>query len=315
MKIVVTGGAGFIGSHIAEYWSNQNAEVHVIDSLRSGFEKNIANFSNVTFHKGSITNQDLVNSVVENTDYIFHLAALISVPESLEKPIECLDINVKGLLNVLDAAKNGGVKKVVHSSSAAIYGDDPRLPKDISMKPKPQTPYGITKLDGEYYLQMYYEQYGLPTTSLRYFNVFGPRQDPKSQYAAAIPIFVYKALKNEPITIYGDGEQTRDFVYVKDVVAANVLAATTENVTGVFNVANEKAITINDLAKLIIKTTNSKSEILYQPSRPGDIKHSLASIKETREFLNFNPSHDLTSSLETTIKYFEGQIRLINLNK
>ncbi|MBK7105069.1 MAG: NAD-dependent epimerase/dehydratase family protein [Ignavibacteriae bacterium] len=306
MKIVVTGGAGFIGSHIVEYWSNQNAEVHVLDNLRSGFEKNIADFKNVNFRNGSITDKNFVNEVLETADYVFHLAALISVPESLEKPDECLDINVKGLLNVLDAAKLHGIKKVVHSSSAAIYGDDPRLPKDIGMKPKPQTPYGITKLDGEYYLQMYFEQYGLQTTSLRYFNVFGPRQDPKSQYAAAIPIFVYKALKNEPIIIYGDGEQTRDFVYVKDVVLANVLAATTENVIGVFNVANEQAITINDLAKLIIKTTNSKSEIIYQPTRAGDIKHSLASIKETRENLKFNPSHDLTSSLETTIKYFEN---------
>lgn len=305
MKIVVTGGAGFIGSHIVEYWSNTNAEVHIIDNLRSGFEKNVADFKNIIFHKGSITDKEFVNKVLENTTYVFHLAALISVPESLEKPEECLDINVKGLLNVLNAAKHHKVKKVVHSSSAAIYGDDPRLPKDISMKPKPQTPYGITKLDGEYYLQMYFEQYGLPTTSLRYFNVFGPRQDPKSQYAAAIPIFVFKALKNEPIIIYGDGEQTRDFVYVKDVVNANVLAAQNENVIGVFNVANEKAITINELAKLIIKTTNSKSEIIYQPTRPGDIKHSLASIKETREALKFNPSHDLISSLEKTIEYFQ----------
>lgn len=305
MKIVVTGGAGFIGSHIVEYWSNTNAEVHIIDNLRSGFEKNVADFKNIIFHKGSITDKEFVNKVLENTTYVFHLAALISVPESLEKPEECLDINVKGLLNVLNAAKHHKVKKVVHSSSAAIYGDDPRLPKDISMKPKPQTPYGITKLDGEYYLQMYFEQYGLPTTSLRYFNVFGPRQDPKSQYAAAIPIFVFKALKNEPIIIYGDGEQTRDFVYVKDVVNANVLAAQNENVIGVFNVANEKAITINELAKLIIKTINSKSEIIYQPTRPGDIKHSLASIKETREALKFNPSHDLISSLEKTIEYFQ----------
>ncbi|MCB0747143.1 MAG: NAD-dependent epimerase/dehydratase family protein, partial [Ignavibacteriae bacterium] len=184
MKIVVTGGAGFIGSHIVEHWSNNNAEVHVLDSLRSGYEHNISAFKNVVFHKGSITDKNFVDKVLENTTYVFHLAALISVPESLEKPDECLDINVKGLLNVLDAAKKHKVKKVVHSSSAAIYGDDPRLPKDISMKPKPQTPYGITKLDGEYYLQMYFEQYGLPTTSLRYFNVFGPRQDPKSQYAA-----------------------------------------------------------------------------------------------------------------------------------
>jgi len=305
VKIVITGGAGFIGSHLAEYWSNQGAEVHIIDSLRSGFEKNIKEFSNVVFHKGSIVNKELTLEVLKNTDYVFNLAALVSVPESLEKPEECIDINVKGLLNILDAAKVHKVKKVVHSSSAAIYGDDPRLPKDISMRPKPQTPYGITKLDGEYYLQMYFEQYGLPTTSLRYFNVFGPRQDPKSQYAAAIPIFVFKALKNEPITIYGDGEQTRDFVYVKDVVKANVLAAEKEKVTGVFNVANEKAITINELAKLIIKTTNSKSKIIYEDERPGDIKHSLASIKETRENLNFEPSYDLISSLETTIKYFE----------
>jgi UDP-glucose 4-epimerase len=306
VKIVITGGAGFIGSHIAEYWSNENADVHIIDSLRSGFEKNINNFQNVTFHKGSITNKELVFEILKDADYVFNLAALVSVPESLEKPDECIDINVKGLLNVLDAAKEYKVKKVVHSSSAAIYGDDPRLPKNISMRPKPQTPYGITKLDGEYYLQMYYEQYGLPTTSLRYFNVFGPRQDPKSQYAAAIPIFVFKALKNEPITIYGDGEQTRDFVYVKDVVQANVLAATNENVIGVFNVANENAITINELAKLIIKTTNSKSKIIYEDERPGDIKHSLASIKETREELKFKPSYDLISSLETTIKYFEN---------
>lgn len=305
MKVVVTGGAGFIGSHIVEHWNEKGAEVHVLDSLRSGYEKNIANFENVVFHRGSITDKELTNKVLENTDYVFHLAALISVPESLEKPDECLEINVNGLLNVLEAAKNNGVKKVVHSSSAAIYGDDPRLPKDISMRPKPQTPYGITKLDGEYYLQMYFEQYGLNTTSLRYFNVFGPRQDPKSQYAAAIPIFVYKALRNETITIFGDGEQTRDFVYVKDVVQANVLAATNEDVIGVFNVANENAITIKELAELIIKTTHSKSEIKFEAERPGDIKHSLASIKETRELLNFKPSHDLTSSLEKTIKYFE----------
>lgn len=305
MKVVVTGGAGFIGSHIVEYWSERNAEVHIIDSLRSGYKKNIENFANITFHNGSITDKELTKRALENTDYVFNLAALISVPESLEKPDECIDINVKGLLNILDAAKENGVKKVVHSSSAAIYGDDPRLPKDISMKPKPQTPYGITKLDGEYYLQMYFEQYGLNTTSLRYFNVFGPRQDPKSQYAAAIPIFVFKALRNEPITIYGDGEQTRDFVYVKDVVQANVLAAESENVIGVFNVANENAITINDLAKLIIKTTNSSSKINYEKTRPGDIKHSLASIKETRELLKFKPAHDLTTSLETTIHYFE----------
>ncbi|MCP5061502.1 MAG: NAD-dependent epimerase/dehydratase family protein [Ignavibacteriae bacterium] len=309
MKVVVTGGAGFIGSHIVEHWSGKGADVHILDSLRSGYEKNVNNFNNVVFHKGSITDKGLTMRVIEGTDYVFNLAALVSVPESLEKTDECIDINVKGLLNILDASKEHGVKKVVHSSSAAVYGDDPRLPKNTTMRPKPQTPYSITKLDGEYYLQMYYEQYGLPTTSLRYFNVFGPRQDPKSQYAAAIPIFVFKALKNETITIYGDGGQTRDFVYVKDVVKANVLAAESKGVAGVFNVANENAITIKDLAELIIKTTDSKSKIVYKDERAGDIKHSLASIKETRETLKFEPSFDLTSSLETTIKYFQ------NLNK
>lgn len=305
MKIIVTGGAGFIGSHVVEYWSKLGTDVHVIDNLRSGYKHNISEFPNVSFHNGSITDKDLTMEVIRDADYIFNFAALISVPESLEKPNECIDINVKGLLNILEAARIHNVRKVVHSSSAAIYGDDPRLPKEISMKPKPQTPYGITKLDGEYYLQMYHEQYDLNTTSLRYFNVFGPRQDPGSQYAAAIPIFVYKALKNEPILIYGDGEQTRDFVYVKDVVKANVLAVENENTIGVFNIANEKAISINELAQLIIKTTNSKSEIVYEEIRPGDIKHSIASIKESRDKLNFIPEYDLVSSLETTIKYFQ----------
>ena len=304
MKIVVTGGAGFIGSHIVEFWSKEGADVHVIDNLRSGFEKNLSSFENINFHKGSITDNELTDIVLRDATYVFNLAALISVPESLEKPEECIEINVKGLLNILNSAKLNNVRKVVHSSSAAVYGDDPRLPKNVLMRPKPQTPYGITKLDGEYYLQMYKEQYGLNTTSLRYFNVFGPRQDPQSQYAAAIPIFVYKALRNEPITIYGDGEQTRDFIYVKDVVKANVLAAKNEEIEGVFNVANEKAITINELAKLIIETTNSSSKIIYQEERPGDIKHSVASIKETRENLKYEPSHDLITSLETTIKYF-----------
>jgi UDP-glucose 4-epimerase len=306
MKVVITGGAGFIGSHIAEHWYNIGAEVHIIDNLRSGFERNLCEFKNLTFHKGSITDKNLTDKVIVDTDYVFNLAALISVPESLKKPDECIDINVKGLLNVMDSSMKHGVKKVIHSSSAAVYGDDPHLPKETKMKPKPQTPYGITKLDGEYYLQMYTEQYGLNTTSLRYFNVFGPRQDPKSQYAAAIPIFVFKALRNEPLVIYGDGEQTRDFVYVKDVVSANVLDKKKKKANGVFNVANGKSITINELANLIIKTTNSSSEIIYKNTRPGDIKHSLASIKETRQQLNFNPSHNLISSLETTIKYFEG---------
>lgn len=303
-KIVITGGAGFIGSHITEYWSSQNAEVVVIDNLRSGYKKNIADFNNVTFIEGSITDKKLVDHILQNADYVHHLAAMISVPESVMNPYECVEINIIGLLNILEAAKKHNVKKVVHSSSAAIYGDNPESPKNTNMKPVPKSPYGITKLDGEYYLQMYTESFDLNTTSLRYFNVFGPRQDPKSQYAAAIPIFVASALKNEEIIIYGDGEQTRDFVYVKDVVQANVLAATNESLSGVFNVGNGYSISINKLVEMVLSLTESSSKIIYKDERPGDIKHSLASIDETKNNLKFSPKFDLLEGLEETIKYF-----------
>jgi len=304
-KVVVTGGAGFIGSHIVEYWINQNAEVHVIDNLRSGFLSNIEIFPEVKFHLGSVTNRDLVFEVLKDADYVHHLAALVSVPESVLKPEECFEINVNGTINILDAAKEFGVKKVVLSSSAAVYGDNPESPKRINMQPQPKTPYATTKLEGEKLLQEYHEKHELGTVSLRYFNVYGPRQDPKSQYAAAIPIFISKALKNEPIIIYGDGEQTRDFIFVKDVVKANILAATNEKVSGVFNVALGKATSINQIATKIISVLNSKSKIEYQPERIGDIKHSLASIEETKIELAFSPDFDLEDGLSQTINYFK----------
>lgn len=304
-KVIVTGGAGFIGSHIVEYWVSQNAEVHVIDNLRSGFLSNIEIFAEVKFHLGSVTNRDLVFEVLKDADYVHHLAALVSVPESVLKPEECFDINVNGTINILDAAKEFGVKKVVLSSSAAVYGDNPESPKKINMQPQPKTPYATTKLEGEKLLQEYHEKYELGTISLRYFNVYGPRQDPKSQYAAAIPIFISKALKNEPIIIYGDGEQTRDFIFVKDVVKANILAATNEKVSGVFNVAIGKTTSINQIATEIISLLKSKSKIEYQPERIGDIKHSLASIEETKNELGFSPDFDLEDGLSQTINHFK----------
>lgn len=303
-KVTVTGGAGFIGSHLVKYWSDNDYFVEIIDNLRSGYEKNIAGIKNVKLNKVSITEREKVAGIVEGSKYVFNLAAMISVPESMTNPVECVDINVLGLINVLDAAKNGGVEKVIHSSSAAVYGDDPELPKRTEMRPNPKSPYGITKLDGEYYLNMYSDFYGLKTTSLRYFNVFGPGQDPKSQYAAAIPIFVYKAMKNEDITIFGDGEQTRDFVYVEDVVQANVRAAESPVKSGVFNVANGDTITIKELAEQIIKYTNSKSKINFAPERPGDIKHSKAFIEDTKKTLNFIPECLLEEGLKNTVKYF-----------
>ena len=309
LKIVVTGGAGFIGSHIVEHWISKNAEVHIIDNLRSGYLSNIEIFPEAIFHKGSITDRDLVFKVLKDTDYVHHLAGFVSVPESIEKPKECYEINVNGLINVLDASKECGIKKIVFSSSAAIYGENPISPKTVSLKPDPKSPYGETKLEGESLLKLYNENEGVGATSLRYFNVFGPRQDPKSQYAAAIPIFIEQALKNEQIIIYGDGEQTRDFIFVKDVVLANILAATNEKVNDVFNVASGKAITINEIARIVIDELKSSSKIVYEKERPGDIKHSLASIQETEEQLTFHPEYDLMEGLKGTIKYFRNKLK------
>ena len=305
MKVVITGGAGFIGSHIAEYWVERNADVHIIDNFRSGFRKNIIS-EKIRFTEGSIEDKQLVFDSLENADYVFNLAALVSVPESIDKPEECISINVNGLINLLEASKKHKIKKLVHTSSAAIYGDDPELPKTTKLRPNPKSPYGITKLDGEYYCNLYKESFGVNTTSLRYFNVYGERQDPKSQYAAAVPIFISKALKNEEITIFGDGNQTRDFVYVKDIVKANVMAAERLDIKGVFNVANGSYITIKQLAENIVKVTGSKSDVIYKPERAGDIKHSYASIEETKEVLGFKPDFSLEQGLTRTIEYFKN---------
>ncbi|GAB6283730.1 MAG: SDR family oxidoreductase [Ignavibacterium sp.] len=307
LKILITGGAGFIGSNIADYWTKQNAEVIVLDNLRTGKLENILYNNEIKFINESITNRDLVFSIMDDVDYIFHLAALVSVPESIINPFECIDINVKGLLNILDAAKEKKVKKIVFSSSAAVYGDNPISPKTTDLSLLPKSPYGITKLDGEYYLQTYLENFGLNFIALRYFNVFGPRQDPNSQYAAAIPIFINKALKDEDIIIYGDGKQTRDFIFIDDVVNANILAAGA-SVNGVYNVARGKAISINDIINSIIKITNSKSKIIYEEPRPGDIKHSLASIDKTKNDLYFCPTISLEEGLKKTIEYFKTKI-------
>jgi len=279
-------------------------EVHILDNFRSGRRENVHLFPKAVLNEGSITQRDFVFDALKDADYVHHLAAMISVPESMDKPAECVDINVIGLINILDAAREFGIKKVVHSSSAAVYGDNPQSPKLVDMRPEPKSPYGITKLDGEYYMAMYNEAFSLGTASLRYFNVFGPRQDPKSQYAAAIPIFVSKALKNEDLIIFGDGEQTRDFVFVKDVVQANIRAATNRQATAVYNVANGFSITIKELCELIIETTGSNSTIRFAEPRPGDIKHSLASIEHTRKELDFNPRFDLKEGLKQTIEYF-----------
>lgn len=302
MKILVTGGAGFIGSHIVEHFQGR-AEVRVLDNLRSGFKKNLVGLE-CEFVEGSILNWETVRRALRGVDYVFHLAAMVSVPESVQKPVVCNEMNAVATRQLVEESERAGVKKLIFSSSAAIYGDNTAMPKVETMEPEPKSPYALTKLEGEVYCELAIGR-GLPTTCLRYFNVFGPRQDPRSQYAAAVPIFIDRALKNEPITIFGDGEQTRDFVYVKDVAAANAFFATESEEAGVFNVASGKRITINALAKTICDLTGSRSEIRYAQERAGDVKHSWASIDKIRG-AGFVPVENWENNLRETIEFFRN---------
>ncbi|MDD5697566.1 MAG: NAD-dependent epimerase/dehydratase family protein [Victivallaceae bacterium] len=306
MRILVTGGAGFIGSHIVEHFQHL-AEVRVLDNLRSGYRRNLDGLK-AEFIAGDIRDRRTVREVMQGVDYVFHLAAMISVPESMEKPLECVDLNVNGLLVVLEEAAAAGVKKLCFSTSAAIYGDNPTVPKRETMIPEPKSPYAITKLDGEYYCNMFTREGRLQTACLRYFNVFGPRQDPNSAYAAAVPIFTAKAVANADITVFGDGEQTRDFIYVKDIVAANVFMAQNP-FTGVYNIAYGGRITINRLVDTIKKITGSTSRALHAAERPGDVKHSMAAVDKLNT-TGFRPENDFTSGLARTIEYFKEQARL-----
>jgi UDP-glucose 4-epimerase len=243
--------------------------------------------------------------LLENASAVFNLAALVSVPESLLHIKECIDINTIGTINILEAAKKNGNCKVVLSSSAANYGNNPILPKVETMTAEPMTPYAITKLDGEFFLKMYQDQWNVSTASLHYFNVFGPRQNPQSAYAAAVPIFINKALQNQPITIYGDGLQTRDFIYVKDVVKANILASKTGSET--YNVALGHSTSILELAEKIMEITNSKSQIQFLEERPGDIKHSMANPSKFNQ-LGFKPDYTIESALQETIYFYENEL-------
>ncbi|MBO4305478.1 MAG: NAD-dependent epimerase/dehydratase family protein [Lentisphaeria bacterium] len=300
-RILVTGGAGFIGSHIVE--ENQHKyEVRVLDNFRTGKRENLAGFK-CELIEGDIRDRAKVAEAVKGVDYIFHLAALISVPESMEKIVECNEINSLGTITVLEEAAKAGVKKLVLSTSAAVYGDNPVSPKVETMAPAPKSPYAITKLEDEYYCGMFAETGRLQTACLRYFNVFGPRQNPKSAYAAAVPIFITKALANEDITIFGDGGQTRDFVYVKDIAAANLFMAES-SYTGVYNMAYGGKITIQDLAEMIVELTNSKSKIVHLPERPGDIRHSLACVDKIRK-TEFKPSWDFRKGLAAAIESYK----------
>ena len=305
MKILITGGSGFIGSHIVELYQDKAEEIRVLDNLRTGYRHNLDGLRH-TFIEGSITDRELVKKAVQGVDYIFHLAALVSVPESMAKPGECVDINVHGLLNVLEEAAAAGVKKLVFASSAAVYGDNPTVPKVETMIPEPKSPYAITKLDGEYYLGMFQSEGKLETAAIRFFNVFGPRQDPKGAYAAAVPIFIQKAVNNEDITVFGDGGQTRDFIYVKDIAGALAFAVETPGVTGVFNAGYGGQITIEDLANGLVSAAISSSKILHAPERAGDVRHSRASADKLRA-AGWVPRHTLEEGLGVTLEFFKGK--------
>ncbi|MDR3229532.1 MAG: NAD-dependent epimerase/dehydratase family protein [Puniceicoccales bacterium] len=303
MRVLITGGAGFIGSHIAEHYHG-HAEVRVLDNLRTGFRRNLDGLGSVEFIEGSVTDRDLVRRAVEGVDYVFHLAALVSVPESVSAPTECAKINVLGHLNVLEAAAEAGVRKLVFASSAAVYGYAPAVPTTETAVPAPKSPYAITKLDGEYYNALFSADGRLETASVRFFNVFGPRQDPKGAYAAAVPIFIGRALRGETLTIFGDGGQTRDFIYVKDIVGALVFLAETPGATGVFNAGYGAVTTIGALAEKIIADTSSPSRIEHLPERAGDVRHSRACADKLLA-AGWRPKHSFDSGLTETVAFFQ----------
>jgi UDP-glucose 4-epimerase len=316
--VVVTGGAGFIGSHLTEELLKRRCKVIVLDDLSTGKLENIRLFikkegarstqdkpgeksrNSVEFVHGSLTDLPLVKNVLQGIDYVFHQAAIPSVPRSIENPQATHEVNITGTLNVLLAAKDNGVKKVIYASSSAVYGDTPTLPKTEDMSPNPQSPYAVTKLAGEYYCRVFHQVYGLPTVCLRYFNVYGPRQDPSSQYAAVIPAFIQKVLDSRQPIIFGDGKQTRDFTFVKDVVDANILAAETD-AAGVYNIGRGERVSINRLAELVIKLVGNKVAPVHREPRLGDVRHSLADISRARQF-GYNPKCSLEEGIRETIR-------------
>jgi len=301
MRILITGGAGFIGRHISEHFHDR-AEVRVFDNLRCGFKSNLSGLK-CQLIVGSILDRDLVREAMKGVDFVFHLAAMVSVQESVQKPNECAKINAEGTAIVLKEAARARVKKLIFSSSAAIYGGNPTIPKIESMPAEPKSPYATGKYEAERHCRSFTDKGRLPTVSLRYFNVFGPYQDTRSEYTAAVPAFIEKAIRNEPITIFGDGRQTRDFIYVRDVVAANAFFALKSQATGVFNVACGTQITIADLALTIRNLAKSSSTIEYSAERPGDVKHSVAGVDKTRR-AGFRPVCDLAGGLRATIGFF-----------
>lgn len=303
MTVLITGGAGFIGSHLAGLLQGE-AEVRVLDDLRTGKRENLQGLD-VEFIEGSVLDRSQVRSAMRGVDRVFHLAALVSVPESMAQPLAYFEVNVTGLLNVLEAAAEARVRKLCFASSAAVYGDTLEIPLREDAPPAPRSPYASTKLDGELHCQRFREAGRLDTAALRFFNVFGPRQDAGGAYASAVPIFFQRALAGKPIVIYGDGNQTRDFIYVKEIAAALAFAASDPGLSGVFNVGHGEQVTVLELARRIVALTGSNSVIQHAPERPGDVRHSRASVGKLQAS-GFNSVCSLQTGLLETAEWFRA---------
>lgn len=306
--VLVTGGAGFIGSHIAGTLASNGAHVRVLDDLSTGHRENIEEIGgDVDFVEGSVADQELLAKVLEGVEVVFHEAAIPSVPRSVEEPRQTHIASVDGTFSLLLAARDQKVRRVVYAASSSAYGDQPTLPKAEEMRPDPLSPYAVAKLVGEYYCRAFTRVYGLETVSLRYFNVFGPRQDPGSQYSGVVSRFISSLLSDERPVIYGDGEQSRDFTYIDNVVAANLNAAVAPEASGkVINVANGERITLNQLLEEVKQLTGKQDVTAeYFEPRLGDVRHSLADVSLAREFLGYESKVGLREGLERTIDWWK----------
>ncbi len=306
MKYLVTGGAGFIGSNLCIELLKRGHTVRVLDNFSTGSRKNLTEIADhIEIIEGDLRNYHNVREAVDGMDFVLHQAALPSVPRSIQDPISSNDVNVSGTLNVLYAARDAGIKRVVIASSSSIYGDSPQLPKQEDMPVNPLSPYGVSKLAGEKYAQVFADIYGLHTVSLRYFNVFGPRQNPNSQYSAVIPKFIKAILFDQSPVIYGDGEQSRDFTYVANTIEANILATEADCPPGiVMNCAVHQRINLNQLVRLINEIVGKNIQPIYTDPRPGDIKHSFADIERLKTTLGYQPKVYFEEGLKKTIDWY-----------
>lgn len=311
--VLVTGGAGFIGSHIVDELLKRGFPVKVLDNFFTGKMENLdyarALGRSLEVIKGDIRDKKIVTRSMKDVSYVIHLAALRSVPRSIDDPVSTNDVNINGTLNLLIAAKNTKVKRFVYSSSSSVYGDTKALPKREDQMPQPISPYAVSKLTGEHYCHVFAKTFGLETVSLRYFNVFGPRQDPGSKYAVVVPVFIFSGLRKKPFEIHSDGKQSRDFTYVANVVNANILAMTRPNkadVSGkVFNVACRERNSVLDIAYTVCRILKIKPKLVFKPVRAGDVRHTLADISLAKKYLRFKPSVNFKDGMKKTVEYFK----------